>query len=296
MRCLPALAVLALSGLAPQALADAEHPAKVAVMRTVVEGQDAAALQAIGPQVSSRIADQVKKRTGAEVISAEEIDTLLSHERDKQVSGCAEQSCLADIADALGADVVVQARVAKVDGGYAVSLSAIDSKKAQTLARVDERWGGEPLLLLDVIAPAVDKLFPTLGPPAAGLLVLEGVKDGSKILVDDAVKGTAPAGQLSVASGPHRLAITSEAHEPFSSWIIVATATTTSVPVSQVLLPAPPFYATWWFWTAVGGATVVAAGAGTGAWFLLGNDGGPGIGQTGVLVSTNGDQVLGGKR
>ncbi len=269
-------------------------------MRTIVEGDGAASLAAVGPQVSSRVADLVKKRTGAEVISAEEIDTLLSHERDKQIAGCAEQSCLADVADALGADVVVQARVGKIDGGYAVSLSAIDAQKAATFARVDERWGGEPLLLLDVIAPAVDKLFPNLGPKPEGALVLDGIKDGSKILIDDVVKGTAPAGQLAVASGPHRLLVTHEASEPFNAWIIVPTsqpgAPLTTTTVAQVALPEAPFYATWWFWTGVGGAVVVAAGAGTGAFLLLNDGGGAGAGKTGVLVSTNGDQVLGGQR
>lgn len=60
------------------------QPKKIAVMRTQTDGVDAG----VSAQVSARIAEVARGATGAEVLSADEISTLLEHERDKQLAGC----------------------------------------------------------------------------------------------------------------------------------------------------------------------------------------------------------------
>jgi hypothetical protein len=264
-------------------------PRRIAVLRTVVDGVD----PGVGAQVSARLADAVAARTRADVVSAEDVDALLSHERDKQLVGCEQESCLAEIADALGADVIVQGRLSRVDGGYALSVTALDSHSAQIVGRVDERWGGEPLLLLDVAAPAVDRLFPDAGPRPEGTIALDGVRDGSRILVDGAVRGTAPAGQLLLPAGAHELRVTFEGYEPSTVWLIVATGSSRTIAVEQVER-VEPFYATWWFWSGIGGTIALAAGGAVAALALVGGDAGGA--KTGVLVEVNGDTVLGGRR
>ena len=259
-------------------------------MRTVVDGVDGG----VGAQVSARLAQAVAARTHDDVVSSEDIEAMLSHERDKQLVGCAQESCLAEIADALGADVVVQGRLSRIDGGYALSVTALDSKSAQIIGRVDERWGGEPLLLLDVAAPAVDRLFVDAGPRPEGTVTLEGARDGSRILVDGAVRGTAPAGQLLLPAGAHELRVTLDGYEPSSTWVIVSTGEHRAVFITQVE-HVEPFYSTWWFWSAVGGTVVVAAGGAAAAVALVGGGGGNDA-KTGVLVELNADTVLGGKR
>ncbi len=268
------------------------QPKKIAVMRTQTDGVDAG----VSAQVSARIAEVARGATGAEVLSADEISTLLEHERDKQLAGCEQDSCLAEVADALGADVIVQARLSRVDGGYAISISALDAVAAKPIAAVDERWGGEPLLLLDVIRPAVDRLFAPPGSPPTGVLLIDGVKDGSRIIVDDVVRGTAPAGQLQLLVGAHRLSVTLEGYEPHSSWIIVNRGQTLTVPVMQTVIVAEAaFYETWWFWTAVGGGVAVAAGGAVGTALLLSQPS-SGPGKTGVNVAVNADDTFGAAR
>jgi hypothetical protein len=289
------LAVLAMA-MTPAAMAQtmaAEAPGgpkKVAVMRTQTDGVDAG----VGAQVSARIAEMTRLKTGAEVLSADQITTLLDHERDKQLVGCEQDSCLAEVADALGADVIVAARLSRIDGGYALTITALDAVGAKPLGAVDEKWGGEPLLLLEVIRPAVDRLFSPAGTVPSGLLVVDGVKDGSRILVDDVVRGTAPAGQLSVPVGAHRLNVTLADHESQSSWVIINTGQTTTVPIAQTaVVPAAAVYETWWFWTALGGGVAVAAAGTVGTVVLLGQGD---TAKTGINVAINADDTLGGAR
>jgi hypothetical protein len=94
-------------------------------MRTQTDGVDAG----VGAQVSARIAEMTRLKTGAEVLSADQITTLLDHERDKQLVGCEQDSCLAEVADALGADVIVAARLSRIDGGYALTITALDASR-----------------------------------------------------------------------------------------------------------------------------------------------------------------------
>ena len=269
-------------------------PKRVAVMRTLVDGVEAG----VGAQISARISEVTRARTGAEVLSAEEIQTLLEHERDKQLTGCEQESCLAEVADALGADTIVQARLSRVDGGYALSVSALDAVSARPIGRVDEQWGGEPLLLLDLIKPAVDRLFRGDGPEPTGVLLVDGVADGSRIIVDDVVRGTAPAGQLALPVGAHRLTVTLEGHESFSKWIILNAGQQSTIPVQQNIIAVDDaaFYQTWWFWTAVGGGVAVAAAGTAGALVLLNDPAGGNPGKTGVNVAVNADNALGGAR
>jgi hypothetical protein len=262
---------------------------RIAVMRTVVDGVD----PGVGAQIGARLADAVAARTRAEVVSSEDIEALLAHERDKQLLGCAQESCLAEVADALGVDVIVQGRLSRMDGGYALSVTAIDSKAGRAIGRVDERWGGEPLLLLDVAAPAVDRLFADAGPRPEGTIALEGPRDGSRILVDDTVRGTAPAGQLLLSAGAHEIKVLLDGYEPSSTWVIVTTGSNRTIAVPQVE-HVEPFYATWWFWSAVGGTAVVAVGGAVAAAALLGEGGNDA--KTGVLVELNAERVLGGQR
>jgi hypothetical protein len=285
------LAVLTMA-VTPLAMAQAAGagPKKIAVMRTETDGVDAG----VGAQVSARIAEMTRLKTGAEVLSAEQITTLLDHERDKQLVGCEQDSCLAEVADALGADVIVAARLSRIDGGYALTITALDAVGAKPLGAVDEKWGGEPLLLLEVIRPAVDRLFSPAGTVPSGLLVVDGVKDGSRILLDDVVRGTAPAGQLSVPVGAHRLNVTLADHEAQSSWVIINSGQTTTVPIAQTaVVPAAAFYETWWFWTALGGGVAVAAAGTVGTVVLLSQGD---TAKTGINVAINADDTLGGAR
>lgn len=293
------LVVVAALLAAPGAAAAVTPLVSVAVLATEVdESSGAGADKGIAKQVTARIAEVLQRRPGTTVMSADDISAVLQHEADKQLLGCNEDGCLAELAAALGADVVVASKVAKIEDGWAISLTAIDTKRATVKARVQETWQGESILLLSLVAPAVDKLMATDPNSLVGTLDVVGAVDGTKILVDDQVRGTAPAGQMAgIPIGSRRVKLVADGYEPVEAYLIVQNGEVASFPAQQRAIE--PFYATWWFWTAAGAGTVVAAAAATTvgvvAAMQLGAGGGP-PGKSGVTISVNADDALAGAR
>ena len=306
------------------AVVSSMRPKRVAVMKTDTSGDVDAAL---GPQITSKLAEEIRAQTGAEVISSDEIVALLKHEKERAILGeCKEQeSCLAELANALGAEIVVSAKLStsttkatatnaapssspptstptssdastrtSSDGTahrtYALAVSAVDANNAAVVGRVNEAWGGDALGLLALARPVVTKLFATSTIPKGSLEVV-GAVSGSKILVDGEVRGSAelPAiGDLLI--GAHHVEIQNADRKPVDRWIVVEADRKASLAVSQEALDEP-LLSSWWFWTAAG-AGVIAVGAGiTGTVLALDN-----ASKTGVAVQLNADKVLGGAR
>ncbi len=70
------------------------------------------------------------------VISSKEIATLLGIEQQKSLSGCDDGgACMAELANALGSNFVLQANVGKVGSAYLVTCKLIDGKQAKVVAR-----------------------------------------------------------------------------------------------------------------------------------------------------------------
>lgn len=85
------------------------------------------------------------RRAGLEVITTEDIATLLGAERQRQLLGCAESSteCLAELSGALGSDAVLVGRLAKLDDTFDLALKVLDSRTGQTLAAFERTVGAE---------------------------------------------------------------------------------------------------------------------------------------------------------
>jgi hypothetical protein len=70
------------------------------------------------------------------VISSKEIATMVGIERQKQMLGCSDSSsCMAEFANALGADYVMVASVGRVGDNYFVSTKLIDGSRNTVAAR-----------------------------------------------------------------------------------------------------------------------------------------------------------------
>jgi hypothetical protein len=143
---------------------------RIAVYKTEVGG--------VAPQVA-RIAEQallaeVRKLQRASVLSYDEVQTMLDHEAQQQLLGCSESSCLAEIAEALGADVLITGSLIAVDKQVQVAWKRIEPASASVthtytqsvlLTTADgvvtgASAGAEEILSL--IGPAVEQLFPDL--------------------------------------------------------------------------------------------------------------------------------------
>lgn len=281
MICAVALAVIAQAAQTP-----APPAPRYAVLRTEVGG---GLDPAVGPQVASKIAEALRARTGGEVISSDEMIAMLQHEKERAILGSCKEgdSCLAELANALGADAIVAPRLSRVEGALLLSVSVVDAHSASVRARVTETWGGEPLVLLSLAGPVVDKLLAG-EPPPAGVLDVVGAPAGARLILDGNVRGTAPAGQMGgVVVGAHRLEVQADGMQPLTRWIVVERDQVLRVAVTLAPDEAP-FYTTWWFWTGAAGGVVATAAAVTGVALLVGG------GRTGVNVQVNADQVFAG--
>lgn len=70
-----------------------------------------------------------------EVVSAGEVRRALEFEGQRQELGCSTESCLAEIAGALGADLVVFGDVGRLDDRVVLSLNLFDAKNGTTVGR-----------------------------------------------------------------------------------------------------------------------------------------------------------------
>jgi hypothetical protein len=158
MRALALLCTLALVSPALASGVDVvDTPIHVAVRDLEVTGFDARKAKI----ATDALLVELRKLERVSVISMEEIRELLEMEAEKQSLGCEEASCLSEIADALGADVLLIGSIAVVGDETVFGLKRLDQQAAKVVAQVTRRL--EPLEgeeVLAAIGPAVQELFP----------------------------------------------------------------------------------------------------------------------------------------
>jgi hypothetical protein len=127
------LALVALLAAAPAV------PLKAPPLKLALPGLTAVGIDAeLGSFYSEHLAQQLKV-AGLDVVTTKEIAVLLGMERQKQLLGCSEGSCIAEMAAALGADAVVLGDVAKVGNEVQLNLKVISATNGRTLATYTDR-------------------------------------------------------------------------------------------------------------------------------------------------------------
>jgi len=115
-----------------------------------------------GALVTESLLAEVRKLQGISAIGMDEVRDMLAFERTKDVTGCDEVTCLAEIGGALGVDDLITGRLSRAGGGHAMLLRRIDQSHAQTLATYNERLqAGNGEEFLAAVGPAVEQLFPS---------------------------------------------------------------------------------------------------------------------------------------
>jgi TolB-like protein len=71
-----------------------------------------------------------------DVVSGEDVRNMIALEATRSAAGCDEASCLSEISDALGAQLVVSGAVARLGNASVVTINLFDSTRAQALGRV----------------------------------------------------------------------------------------------------------------------------------------------------------------
>lgn len=106
------------------------------------------------------LAGELRKRPGVSVLTQSDVAALLGAEKTRQMLGCTDSGCIAELGGALGADRVVHGSIGRVGGSLVVNLSALDPRRAATMASVSERLrGAGEEAFLDVLPALADGLL-----------------------------------------------------------------------------------------------------------------------------------------
>ncbi len=143
--------------LAAVALAASSQPIVVAAPTLNSTG-----LQADLPgQLTERWAAGLARSPHFRVVTSRQLVALLSLERQKQLLGCAEEGsteCMAELASALGSEVVLSGSVTRVEQAYVATLSLVAVKTGRTVSTFTTRTLG-----LDSLFAALEEAGETMG-------------------------------------------------------------------------------------------------------------------------------------
>ena len=109
---------------------------------------------------SEALAGELRKRAGISVMSPSDISALLGLEKTKEMLGCGDASCIAEVGGSLGVDRIVHGSIGRVGASLLVNLSSLDPRKATHAASVSERLkGATDEGFLDALPRIVDDLL-----------------------------------------------------------------------------------------------------------------------------------------
>lgn len=132
----------------------------------------------IGALVTSLVVERMSAEPSLSVVAADELKRLVELEGERQGLGCDTDSCLGEIAGAMGARFVVFGDLGRLGSTYLLNLRAYDSTTATVIAREHVE---APTLdaLRPALARALDRLAASLstGAPAA----VEAPRGGSPV-------------------------------------------------------------------------------------------------------------------
>jgi hypothetical protein len=110
---------------------------------------------------SQALVPEIRKLEGVSAIGMGEVRDMLAFDRQRQLLGCSDESCLAEIGGALGVDEIISSQLTLVGKSYSLTLKRVSLKKAKVIQaetkHFDKRDGEE---LLAVVGPMIGSLFP----------------------------------------------------------------------------------------------------------------------------------------
>jgi hypothetical protein len=135
MRSWFAIVVLAAVSLSPAAQAAPAKARSILVLDLRGEASvvDASTLKTI----TSTVSVSVSKQKGLNVLTAQDVQNLVDVEAQKQMMGCqpGSESCLAEVASAMGADLVLSGDVGKLGANTVINLHLFDAARARSVGR-----------------------------------------------------------------------------------------------------------------------------------------------------------------
>src|SRR4051812_5628125 len=96
----------------------------------------------LSASITDAVASEARRHQGLSVLTSRDVTSLLTAERQKQLLGCTEGSCLAELGGALGAERIISGSVAKLGTSWLLPPQLLDATKAAVMAQSDRRKKG----------------------------------------------------------------------------------------------------------------------------------------------------------
>lgn len=133
---------------------------------------------------SEHLADELSAR-GLDVVTPVRMAELLGLERQRQLMGCQEgaSSCLAELAGALGVEVIVMGAVARLDGVYQLDVKALSAGDGKVMALFHTQVARQTEVVAALARAAEEiarKLLPSAAPTAAVAVIAPAPKSAPK--------------------------------------------------------------------------------------------------------------------
>jgi hypothetical protein len=134
-------------------------PSPKRVLRVAVQDVESDQPERARQIFTASLVTELRKLQGVSVIGMDEVRALVSLEATRQEMGCSQESCLSELADALGAEIVVAARITTLGDEEIVSFRRMDMRDGKSTG-VDRRFAkGDGVAFLNSIGSAVEELF-----------------------------------------------------------------------------------------------------------------------------------------
>jgi hypothetical protein len=190
-------------------------------------------------------ANELDRMATFQIVTADAIRNMLAFEKQRQMLGCADAGCMAEIGGALGVDWLVSGKVTKLAAAagipetLSVDLTLTNVRKAQREGSVIETARSETELVAKT-GKAAQKLVARLLAGRSGRLVVTAAEAGALVKVDDQVKGTTPLrGAIVLPAGPHTLSVEKQGFVAFQKDVQVEAGRV--VEEAAAMVPSPDF-------------------------------------------------------
>ncbi len=159
------LACLALALAAGPSAAEESTPARRKVTSVMtLELTPVGASAEVAQNLSAVIAAELGRYDSIRAVSRRELSSLLDFDRQKQLAGCSEESCLAPLMGAMGVDKLLTGQLGRVEGVYVLTLQLLDARTAKVDARLSRTVSVDANQLVDFTKATVTDL---IGPQAS---------------------------------------------------------------------------------------------------------------------------------
>lgn len=228
---------------------------RVAIFNLQVSGQG----DDVEKSLMATLTQAVASVEGYQVISRDEIANMLDAEAQKQMLGCDDSGCLAEIAGALDVDLLITGSVTPLDKAIVLNLQLINQRYANVMNRVSLTWDGPTKHLPQVMCSAAQLLILEAKNRPPVQMSLRHAPANTLVFIDAKQAGVTDTKGLlvvdNIAVGVHKLVLR---HQGFAERSLSFASCSGHNISMDASMRKTPFYANGWFWAGAGTLGIIS--------------------------------------